>query len=88
MEQASPEEVVAATHIPVLLIHGEIDSNIPVRHSRRIHARNLKTVLWEVPDADHCGAITIAPQEFEQRLLGWFAPTSHLVMQGRAGDRR
>jgi uncharacterized protein len=88
MEQASPEEVVAATHIPVLLIHGEIDSNIPVRHSRRIHARNLKTVLWEVPDADHCGAITVAPQEFEQRLLGWFAPTSHLVMRGRAGDRR
>ncbi len=88
MEQASPEEVVAATHIPVLLIHGIVDSNIPVRHSGRIHARNLKTVLWEVPNADHCGAISIAPQEFKQRLLGWFAPASHLVTRRAADDRR
>ena len=40
MQQISPENSAAATNIPVLLIHGQIDSNIPVRHSRQIHARN------------------------------------------------
>jgi len=68
----SPEDSVAATGIPVLLIHGQIDSNIPVRHSEAIHTRAPNTQLWEVPGADHCGAISTAPQEFERRLLTWF----------------
>lgn len=74
MENISPENSVGATTIPVLLIHGQIDSNIPVRHSRLIHARNPNTQTWEVPDADHCGAISAAPQEFEHRILAWFVP--------------
>jgi len=73
MQQVSPENSVAATQVPVLLIHGEIDSNIPVRHSRRIKARNSNAILWEVPNADHCGALNASPQEFEERLLQWFA---------------
>jgi uncharacterized protein len=76
LQRVSPEDAVAATQVPVLLIHGQIDSNIPVRHSRRIHARNAKTVLWEVPNADHCGAISTAPQEFERRVLNWFGDHS------------
>jgi pimeloyl-ACP methyl ester carboxylesterase len=73
MRQVSPEDAVTATKVPVFLIHGQIDSNIPPRHSHRIHARNPNAVLWEVPSADHCGAISAAPQEFEQRLLSWFS---------------
>ena len=76
MEQVSPDDAIAHTHVPILLIHGEIDSNIPVRHSRRIHAFNPQTVLWEVPGADHCGAIAVAPQEFESRVLLWLAPNT------------
>jgi len=73
MQQISPEDSVAATRVPVFLIHGQMDSNIPIRHSRQIHAMNPNTTLWEVPNADHCGAISAAPQEFEQRLLKWFS---------------
>jgi uncharacterized protein len=73
MQQVSPEDSVAQTAVPVLLIHGQIDSNIPIRHSRRIHARNANTVLWEVSGADHCGAVSTAPQEFQRRLLRWFS---------------
>src|SRR5580693_2083632 len=73
MQQVSPEASVAATGVPVFLIHGQVDSNIPRRHSRRIRARNPNVVLWEVPSADHCGAISTAPQEFRQRLLTWFS---------------
>jgi len=72
LEQASPEDAVAKTQVPVLLIHGQVDSNIPVRHSRRIHARNPAAVLWEVANADHCGAISTSPKEFQQRVLSWF----------------
>ena len=74
MQEISPQDSAAATTIPVLLIHGEIDSNIPVRHSQRIHARAPNTDLWEVPNADHCGALSTAPQEFQHRLLSWFVP--------------
>ena len=76
MEQISPEEILAASRVPVFLIHGQHDSNIPVRHSRRIKSRNASVVLWEVPNADHCGAISAAPREFEQRLLNWFSTHS------------
>jgi pimeloyl-ACP methyl ester carboxylesterase len=72
MQQVSPEDAVADTTVPVFLIHGQIDSNIPARHSSRIQSRNPTAVLWEVPNADHCGAISASPQEFRQRLLAWF----------------
>jgi uncharacterized protein len=74
MDQASPEDSVALTSVPVLLIHGQVDRNIPVRHSWRIRERNPNTQLWEVPGADHCGALSAAPEEFERRLVAWFAP--------------
>jgi hypothetical protein len=73
MQQVSPEGSVATTTVPVLLIHGQIDSNIPLRHARRTQARNPKAILWEVPNTDHCGAISAAPQEFNRRLLAWFS---------------
>jgi uncharacterized protein len=57
----------------VLLIHGQADGNIPVRHSRRMHAIDPRTTLWEVPGADHCGAISTEPEEFERRVLGRFS---------------
>ena len=73
LQQVSPEHAATTTSVPILLIHGQADGNIPVRHSRRIHARAPQTQLWEVPFADHCGAIRVAPREFERRLLGWFS---------------
>jgi alpha-beta hydrolase superfamily lysophospholipase len=70
--RVSPENAVAHTHVPVLLIHGQVDSNIPVRHSRQIKLANPQVALWEVPGADHCGAISVAPAELEHRTLSWF----------------
>ena len=72
LQQASPEDAVAGTRVPVLLIHGQIDSNIPLRHSQRIRGRNARVVLWEVAGADHCGAISVAREELEARLVYWF----------------
>jgi hypothetical protein len=71
-EEVSPEKAVATTTIPVFLIHGQSDSNIPVRHSRLIAAQNPSVVVWEVPNTEHCGAVSTAPDEFSDRLLRWF----------------
>ena len=79
LEKVSPEVIVATTLTPVLLIHGKEDRNIPVRHSERIAARNPSVILWKVPNADHCGAISTAPEEFKTRLLAWYAPKSAIA---------
>jgi len=71
--QVSPERTVAATKIRVLLIHGKNDSNIPVRHSRRIATHNPAVVLWEVPNTGHCGTLSTARRELERTLTDWFA---------------
>lgn len=70
---ASPQHAVQGSSIPVLLIHGEEDTNIWPRNSEAIHRANPKTELWLVPNAAHCGAWQASPSEFESRLLTWFA---------------
>jgi pimeloyl-ACP methyl ester carboxylesterase len=73
---ASPEDSVEGSLVPVLLIHGLADTNIPPQQSELIRARNPADIsLWEVPNAGHCGAINAAPDEFERRVRGWF--TAH-----------
>ena len=72
-EQVSPDRVIAASRVPVFLIHGEQDSNIPVRHSRKIAADDPSVTLWVVPGAEHCGAVSVAREDFEQRMLAWYA---------------
>jgi pimeloyl-ACP methyl ester carboxylesterase len=74
-EQVSPEDAIVRTKAPILLIHGIIDSNIPVRHTDLIVARHPGISLWKVPGADHCGAMSTAPNEFRDKVLSWF--TSH-----------
>ena len=74
MENASPEQEVIGSKIPVLLIHGLSDNNIPPYHSDLIQANNPADVeVWKVPGAFHPGAHSVAPDEFERRVLTWFA---------------
>ncbi|HYL92369.1 MAG TPA: alpha/beta fold hydrolase [Alphaproteobacteria bacterium] len=70
----SPLDAVKHSSVPVLLIHGEQDVTISPRHSKRIaEAAPDHVQLWLVPNAGHTGAWSAAPQEFELRVLGWFA---------------
>jgi fermentation-respiration switch protein FrsA (DUF1100 family) len=71
-ERVSPDRAIALSHVPVFLIHGEDDSNIPVRHSRIIARDDPEVTLWIVPGAEHCGAISMAAREFEQRVVGCY----------------
>jgi hypothetical protein len=84
LDQASPENAVASSAVPVLLIHGRKDVNLPPHHSERILAHSASripaVVLWEPADAGHCGAAVAEPQEFERRVVGWFE--SHPTPKG------
>jgi dipeptidyl aminopeptidase/acylaminoacyl peptidase len=73
LRTASPERAVHDTRTPVLLIHGVLDDNIPIRHSRQLYAVNRNTVLWEVPGAGHVGSLPAAPAVYIKRVTEWFA---------------
>jgi dipeptidyl aminopeptidase/acylaminoacyl peptidase len=74
--QASAQNAVADSSVPVLLIHGLKDTNIPPRHSEMIVARSAGRIppveLWEPAQAGHCGAAGAEPAEYERRVVGWF----------------
>jgi uncharacterized protein len=82
----APDMVVANTSVPVLLIHGLQDDNLPSRHSEMIvaenHGRDPNVELWEPASAGHCGAAAAEPREYERRVIDWFE--SHNVAPPQA----
>lgn len=72
LRRASPEEAIRHTRTPVLLIHGDRDTNIPPSHSERLHRANPATQLWIVPGAGHVESVAVNPAEYEQRVLKFF----------------
>ena len=86
--QPSPIDAVRHSSVPVLLIHGEKDESINPHHAKLIAAAAPDHVqLWLVPNAWHTGAWSAAHQEFEERLLGWFAGHSNAAIDGQPGAR-
>jgi uncharacterized protein len=73
----SPENAVGSRAFPVLLICDGADTTLPCRHAERIYAaaRGPKS-LWMVPQAFHTAAYGFQPEEFERRVLGFFASST------------
>jgi dipeptidyl aminopeptidase/acylaminoacyl peptidase len=69
---ASPRDAVAASHVPVLLIHGTDDTNILPWHSRELSRVRVGIELWEPSGVGHTGAYGADPAEFERRVTEWF----------------
>ncbi len=73
-DEISPLKSLAVTKTPVLLIHGDMDNNIPVRHSRLLYSsqkNNSNVEYWE-SHAGHAGTLGKFPDEFEKRVISWF----------------
>jgi dipeptidyl aminopeptidase/acylaminoacyl peptidase len=69
----SPLDAVHATRVPILLIHGALDTNITPTHSRQLHAANpAATELWEVPGAGHVSSLGTARAQYVKRVDSWF----------------
>ena len=73
LRRASAVDAVRATHTPILLIHGTADVNIPIRHSRELHAINPgATRLWEVAGATHGHVRSADPEGYARTVVEWF----------------
>lgn len=85
LAKVDPARAAAASLVPVLLIHGLADTNMPPYNAEMIAARskghNPEASLWQPPHAGHCGAMEAEPREFENRVVGWFQ--SHQNPAGR-----
>jgi fermentation-respiration switch protein FrsA (DUF1100 family) len=70
-EEIAPVEAIARiAPRPVLLIHGTRDYLISSENAHRLRdAAPGNAALWEVPGAYHTGAIVVAPDEYERRVL-------------------
>jgi pimeloyl-ACP methyl ester carboxylesterase len=65
--------VLAARGVPLLIIHGEADSTIPISHGQRIAAaygRSAETLF--VPGAEHVRSYESAPDVYLARLEAFF----------------
>lgn len=73
-KDVSPTEAIKDIKSPVLLIHGNKDSQIPVENSKLIYEASNKsrTELWIVKDADHGQAFATNPNEYKKKVLGFF----------------
>jgi uncharacterized protein len=73
-EDVSPEKAVAARRFPILLICGTRDKRIPCRHAEWIYqAAHGPRELWVVDGAGHAAALGHAPEEYENRVIRFFA---------------
>ena len=74
VREVSPEDSIKDIGIPVLLIHGDKDSQLPVENSRRIYENSDKNIteLWIVKGADHGYSYSLDKREYERRVLEFF----------------
>ncbi len=64
----SPALAIKNSNVPILLIHGDKDSQIPVENSYAIKEANPDVELWVVTDADHIQSYRVAGQEYQQKI--------------------
>ena len=74
VSDAAPAEAVRDLHSPLLLIHGDSDSQIPIEHSHNLYANadHDKTQFWIVPGADHGFAHALESYQYELRVTRFF----------------
>lgn len=73
LPDAEPKAAVESSRVPTLLIAGTADKNIPPHNAQELEAAcPSHCSLWMVNGADHGGASSVAPAEFQRRILDWF----------------
>ena len=68
----SPEKSIQHLNIPILIIHGSADDQIPVENAYRLKNANQKAELWIVENAGHGFASNATSKEYERRVLKFF----------------
>lgn len=68
----SPEKSIQHLNIPILIIHGSADDQIPVDNAYKLKKANPNADLWIVEDANHGYASNVAGEGYEDRILKFF----------------
>jgi len=68
----SPANSIKNIDKPILIIHGEKDSQIPVNEANILHNANKKTELWIVENSDHGETYALNKEEYEKKVLEFF----------------
>jgi len=72
IDDASPVDNMKNLKIPVLLIHAEKDSQIPLKEAYLLHDSNKKAELWIVKNAEHGMTHSIDTKKYEEKVIGFF----------------
>jgi len=67
-KNVSPALVIKDTKIPILVIHGEKDTQIPVENAYLLKESNPNIEFWIVKGADHGQAYALYKSEYEERI--------------------
>jgi pimeloyl-ACP methyl ester carboxylesterase len=74
LSAASPVQRLARSRVPVLVIHGTGDREIPASDARTLAAANPRVVtVWMVEGAGHTRAWATAPREYPARVAAFLA---------------
>lgn len=71
LTQVSPTDSIKNIKVPILLIHSERDSQIPVKHAHILKKANPKAELWIIDEADHGGVWGLMRSKYEERILNF-----------------
>jgi len=78
--------VTRLPHTPILFIHGERDSYIPVAQSQALYeAARGSRQLWIVPAARHNQSVIMRPDEYAARLVAFFGDYLNPAAPARTG---
>ena len=72
VDDASPVDNIKNIKAPILIIHAEKDSQIPVSEAYLLHDTNKNAELWIVKDADHGMTHEINHERYEKKVIGFF----------------
>ncbi len=76
VDDVSPVDNIINIKTPILIIHAEKDSQIPVNEAYLLHNANRKAELWIVKNADHGMAHATNPEEYENKIIEFFKENS------------
>lgn len=72
LSDVSPKDFIKDIKVPMLLIHSEMDSQIPVEHAQALKKANPDAELWIIDEADHGGIWGALRSQYEGRISKFF----------------
>jgi len=72
IDSINPVDNIKNINVPILLIHAEKDSQIPISEVYLLHNANKDAELWIVKGADHGESHAINAGKYEKRVIGFF----------------